>query len=110
VRAEELQPAKPGAPTSMASSLPRNVGRALTCTKLERGDPRRPSPDCAARHDHVHVRMMRHRRSPGVQHRGDADAGAEMLGVGRDRHHRLGGRPEQQIVDHRLVLMGDIAD
>ena len=53
---------------------------------------------------------MRHRRSPGVQHGGDANAGAEMLGVGRDRHHRLGGRPEQEIVDHRLVLIGDVPD
>src|ERR1700758_5283377 len=54
--------------------------------------------------------MMRHRRSPAVQHGGDADAGAEMLGVSRDRQHRLGGRPEQEIVDHRLILIGDIAD
>jgi hypothetical protein len=45
-----------------------------------------------------------------VQHGGDADSGAEMLGVSRDRQHRLGGRPEQEIVDHRLVLIGDIAD
>ena len=44
----------------------------------------------AARHDHVHVRMMRHRRAPGVQHRGDADPGAEPLLVGRDRQRRLG--------------------
>ena len=36
----------------------------------------------AARHDHVDVRMVGQRRAPGVQHRGDADAGAEML---RDR-------------------------
>src|SRR5215471_17259447 len=59
---------------------------------------------------HVHMRMMRHRRSPAVQHGGDADSGAEMLGVSRDREHRLGGRPEQEIVNHRLVLIGDIAD
>jgi hypothetical protein len=31
----------------------------------------------AARHDHVHVQMMRHRR--GVQRRGDANAGARCL-------------------------------
>src|SRR6516162_7598933 len=54
--------------------------------------------------------MMRHRRSPGVQYCGDANAGAEMLGVSRDRHHRLGRCPEQEIVDHCLVLIGDIAD
>src|SRR5580704_11446198 len=33
-----------------------------------------------------------------------------MLGIGRDRQHRLGGRSEQEVVDHRLVLMSDIAD
>jgi hypothetical protein len=36
--------------------------------------------------------------------------GTIMWTIGRDRQHRLGGRPEQQIVDHRLVLIGDIAD
>src|SRR5215831_19719256 len=54
--------------------------------------------------------MMRHRRSPAVQHGGDADSGAEMLGVSRDRQYRLGRRPEQEIVDYRLALIGDIAD
>jgi hypothetical protein len=33
-----------------------------------------------------------------------------MLGIGRNRQHRLGGRPKQEIVDHRLVLIRDIAD
>src|SRR5437773_12274051 len=33
--------------------------------------------DAAARHDHVDVGMVRERRAPGVQHRGDADVGAE---------------------------------
>ena len=53
---------------------------------------------------------MRHRRSPGVEHRGDADVGAEMLRVSRDRHHRLRRRTEQQIVDYRLVLHGDVGE
>ena len=64
----------------------------------------------AARHDHVHVRMMGHRRAPGVEHGGDADAGAEMLGIGGDGQQRLGRRVEQQVVDHRLVLVGDGGD
>ncbi len=68
------------------------------------------SDDAAARHDHVDVRMMGHRRAPGVEHGGDADAGAEMLRVGGDGQHRLRRRPEQQIVDHRLVLEGDVGD
>ena len=54
--------------------------------------------------------MLRHRRSPGMEHGGDAEAGAEVLGVGRDRHHRLGRRTEQQVIDHRLVLPGDVRD
>jgi len=66
--------------------------------------------DAAARHDHVDVRMMRHRRSPGVKHGGDAEAGAEVLRVGRDRHHRRRRRPEQQIIDDGLVLPGDVGD
>ena len=38
------------------------------------------------------------------------DAGAEMLWIGRDREHGLGRRLEQQVVDHGLVLIGDIGD
>ena len=53
---------------------------------------------------------MGERRAPGVQDRQDADARAEVLGVGRDRDQRLGGRLEQQIVDHGLVLVGDVGD
>ena len=54
--------------------------------------------------------MMGERRAPGVEHGGDADPGAEMLGVGGDRERGLGRRLEQQIVDHGLVLIGDIGD
>ena len=54
--------------------------------------------------------MMGERRAPGVQHGGDADAGAEMLGIGRDREHGLGRRLEQQVVDHGLVLIGDVSN
>jgi hypothetical protein len=50
------------------------------------------------------MRMVRHRRSPGVEHGGDADARAEMLAIGRDGQHRLRRRLEQQVVDERLVL------
>ena len=35
---------------------------------------------------------------------------AKMPGIGGDRHHRLGGGPEQQVVDDRLVLPGDVGD
>src|SRR6266851_5056025 len=76
-----------------------------------RGDPPLAiERDAAARYDHVNVRMMRHRRAPGVKDGGDADAGAEMTPVGGDREHGLRRRPEQQIVDHRLVVEGDVGD
>jgi hypothetical protein len=45
-----------------------------------------------------------------VEDGGDADAGAEVLRVSRDRHHRLRCCAEQQIVDDRLVLQGDVSD
>ena len=80
----------------------------------EAGPARHPAlaveRDAAARHDHVDVRVMGHRRAPGVQHGGDADAGAEVLGIGGDRDQGLGRGLEQEIVDHRLVLVGDVGD
>ncbi len=56
------------------------------------------------------VRMMGERRAPGMENRGDADAGAEVLGIGRDRDQRLGRGLEQQIVDDGLVVVGDVGD
>jgi hypothetical protein len=38
---------------------------------------------------------VRHRRAPGVQDRGDGDAGAQVLGVGGDGEHGLGGSLER---------------
>ena len=58
---------------------------------------------------HVHVRMMGERRAPGVQHGGEADPRAQMLRVGGDGGQRLGGGPEQEVVDDALVLEGDVA-
>ena len=54
--------------------------------------------------------MVGERRAPGVQNGSDADAGAEMLGVGRDRDQRLSRGLEQNVVDHGLVLVGDVGD
>ena len=56
------------------------------------------------------MRVLCHRRAPGVKHGGDADARAQMLGVRSDRHHRLGGGAEKQIVDNRLVLPGYVSN
>src|SRR5208283_5039042 len=41
---------------------------------------------------------------------GEADARAEMLGVGGDGGQGLGGGPEQEVVDGGLVLERDRAD
>ena len=56
------------------------------------------------------MRVLRHRRAPGVEDGGDADARAEMAWVGGDGDHGLGGRPEQQIIDCRLVVKGDVGN
>src|SRR6516165_3168283 len=56
------------------------------------------------------VRMVGHCRAPGMEHRGSADARAEMLGIGGDGEQRLRRRAEQQIVNHCLVLVGDRGD
>ena len=64
----------------------------------------------AAGNDDVDMRMMGQRRAPGVQDGGEADARAQMLGVGGDRRQRLGGGPEQEVVDGGLVLERDLGD
>jgi len=58
----------------------------------------------------MHMRVVGQRRSPRVQHGGDADPSAEMLRVRRDPQHGLGRRLEQQVVDDGLVLVRDVGD
>ncbi len=53
---------------------------------------------------------MRQRRSPRMENGYDADPGAQVFGIGRDRDHCLGRRLEQDVVDRRLVLIGDVGD
>ena len=80
----------------------------------EAGPARDPSRsverDTAARHDHVYVRMVGHCRTPAVQDRGDADSGSETVRIGGDGEGRFGRGPEQNVVDHRLVVIGDVGD
>ena len=64
----------------------------------------------AARHDHMDMRMVGHRRAPAVEHGGGADASAEVPGIGGDCQQRLGRRAEQEVVDDGLVLAGDVGD
>ena len=58
----------------------------------------------------MQMRVVGQRRSPGVQHGGDADPGAEMLRVRRNPQHGLGRRLEQQVVDDGLVLERDVGN
>jgi hypothetical protein len=51
----------------------------------------RPATETAAGDDDVEVGMMGQRRTPGVQHGGEADARAQMLWIGGDRDQCLGG-------------------
>ena len=53
---------------------------------------------------------MGHRRAPAVEHGGEAEVGAQVPGIGGDGEQRLGRRAEQQIVDDRFVLIGDLGD
>ena len=53
---------------------------------------------------------MDERLAPGVQHGEEADLGAEVAGVGGNRAERLGDSPEEETVDHGLVLDGDHGD
>src|SRR5579862_3109923 len=66
--------------------------------------------DTSARHNAVDVRVVIEALSPGVQDRGEADVGAEMLGIGGDRRERLSRRLEQQTIDLGLVLVGNRTD
>ena len=45
-----------------------------------------------------------------MQHHSDADTSPEVFRIGGDGEQSLGGGLEQEIIDHRFVLIGDIAD
>jgi hypothetical protein len=54
--------------------------------------------------------MVGERRAPGVEDGEHADAGAEVFGIGRDGDQGLGRSLEQDVVDHGLVVVGDVGD
>ena len=54
--------------------------------------------------------MVRHRRSPRMQDRDEADFGAKMFAIGGDGEHGLGAGFEQEVVNHRFVVIGDVGD
>ena len=95
--AEELQPAGRVGGGEPRQEQPAEQAREHAHRQEEAGPARYPAlaveRDAAARHDHVDVRMVGHRRAPGVEHGGDADAGAEVLGIGGDRESASRPRP-----------------
>ena len=101
-----------------ATSFSRNSRRnSRESTRTGRKKPGRQADpaltvqgNAAARNDHMDMGMMGERRPPSVQHGRHADPCAQMFGIGGDRDHRLGGSLEQKVVDHGLVLIGDVAD
>ncbi len=60
--------------------------------------------------DHVYMGMVRHRRTPGVEHRDHTDFGSEVFGVTRNRQDGLGGRLHEQIINHALILICNIGN
>ena len=58
----------------------------------------------------MHMRVMGHGRPPTVQDGDYAELGAEALGIGRNGEGRLGRGLEQDIVDDRLVVIGEAGD
>ena len=56
------------------------------------------------------MRVMVEVLSPGVENRGQADVGAEVLRIAGDRGQRLGRGREQQAVHRHFILVGDGAD
>jgi hypothetical protein len=53
---------------------------------------------------------MSHCRAPAVQHGGEADPGAEVVGIGGDGGERLSRRLEQDVVYRGLIVVGDVGD
>ena len=48
--------------------------------------------------------------SPRVQHGEEADRGPKMTRIRGDEAQRVRGRVEEEAVDHRFVLRGDLGD
>ena len=75
------------------------------------GDPAQTvQREASSRGDHVNVRMMRQRRTPRMENGYGADASAQVFGISGDRDQRFGRRFEQDVVDRRLVVIGDVGD
>ena len=95
--AEELQFSGPVGGGELLQEQASEQSRQYSHGQEEARPARDPAPaverDAAAGYDHVHVRMVGERRAPGMEDGQDADACAEVLGVGRDRGQRSNSTP-----------------
>ena len=66
--------------------------------------------DAATRDQAMQMRVVHQVLPPGVEHGQEADLGAEVGRIGGDGAQRLRDGPEQNVVDHGLVLEGDGGD
>src|ERR1700747_2284770 len=91
--AEELQAVGLVGGEQFLQEQPSEQAREHAHRQEEAGPARHPAltveRDAAARHDYMDMRMMGECRTPGMENRGDADASAEVLGVGSDGDHGL---------------------
>jgi hypothetical protein len=54
--------------------------------------------------------MMQEILPPGVEHGEEADLSPQMLRIGGNGLQSLGRCPEEDAIDHRLVLIGDVGN
>ena len=98
---------------SFSRKQPAEQARQHADWEEEAGPARHPvlavERDAAARHDHMDMRMMGERRAPGTENRGDADAGAEMPGIGRQgpslSFAAIKGLPSRRSVGHKSEFL-----
>ena len=60
--------------------------------------------ESAGGHEAVHVRVVQQGLPPGVEEGEEADAGAEMTGIGGHLQERLRGGAEEQVVENARIL------
>ena len=58
----------------------------------------------------VNVRMVMEVLAPCMQHGDSADFGTEMFGIGGDREERFMCSAKKNVINHILVLKGDLGD
>ncbi len=77
--------------------------------KQEGGSPRDPpravSGQGAPRDETMEMEVLREGLAPGVEHRGDADRAAQMPRVAPEGEQRVGGRAEEQRVEHARIAL-----